>query len=83
MVRIAPDRACFGLVQPEGDRGHATRRGAVMAIRPRIQRAFFAWLDEAQPRLQRKISVKRRTDRQIEFAFEPGTEILRDMGESW
>lgn len=48
-----------------------------MTVRPRIQRAFFAWFDEARPRLKRDISIVRRTDRSVEFTFHAGTDALR------
>ena len=47
-----------------------------MAVRPRIQRAFLAWLEEARPRLKRQIVIGRRTDRVLEFTFDVGAPFL-------
>ncbi len=47
-----------------------------MAVRPRIQRAFLAWLDESAPRLRQRIILRRRTDRLICFAFDVGAPFL-------
>jgi hypothetical protein len=47
-----------------------------MAIRPRIQCAFLAWLDESAPRLKQRIILRRRTDRVICFEFDVGTPLL-------
>lgn len=43
-----------------------------MTIRPRIQRAFLAWLASAEPRLMRKIQIRRRADRILYFHFDVG-----------
>ncbi len=42
----------------------------------RIQRAFLAWLDEAQPLLSRQVVVQHRTKQAIEFAFDVGAPTL-------
>lgn len=45
--------------------------------RPRIQRAFFAWLEEARPRFKREVRIMRRTDKAVEFAFDVGGPALQ------
>ena len=47
-----------------------------MAVRPRIQRAFLAWLDESARRFKRRIILRRRTDRFIRFEFDVGGPFL-------
>jgi hypothetical protein len=47
-----------------------------LAIRPRIQRAFFAWLEEARARLKRQVIPGKRTDRVLEFSFDVGGRAL-------
>ena len=47
-----------------------------MTVRPRIQRAFLAWLDESAPRLKQRIMLRRRTDRLICFEFDVGAPLL-------
>lgn len=48
-----------------------------MTIRPRIQRTFLAWLASAEPRLTRKIQIRRRTDRILYFNFDVGRPALQ------
>jgi hypothetical protein len=47
-----------------------------MTVRPRIQRAFLAWLGESAPRLKRRIILRRRTDEAIRFEFGVGAPYL-------
>jgi len=47
-----------------------------VTVRPRIQRAFLAWLDESAPRLKQRIMLRRRTDRLICFEFDVGAPLL-------
>ena len=44
--------------------------------RPQIQRAFLDWLDDAEPRLKRRVRVTRRTDQVVEFGFDVGASAL-------
>lgn len=48
-----------------------------MSVRPRIQRAFAKWLEEAQPNLKCEIIIKRRTDQATDFKLDIGSEALR------
>lgn len=50
---------------------------------PPIQRAFLAWLDEAQPRLSRRVVIRRRTKQAIEFAFDVGAPMLNGWLNGW
>jgi hypothetical protein len=67
-----------------------------MAVRPRIQRTFLAWLDEVRPRLRHEVRVLARTDQTLEFGINMGGPPLRgwltksgikvclwDLGECW
>jgi hypothetical protein len=48
-----------------------------MAVRPRIQREFLAWLGESAPLLQQLIILRRRTDRSMCFEFDVGAPLIR------
>ena len=41
-----------------------------MTVRPRIQRAFLTWLEEARARLRVPLHVERRTDRRMTVHFD-------------
>lgn len=47
-----------------------------LGVRPCIQRAFLAWLAEAQPRLERQVIVRRQTGRMLTFGFDVGSAVL-------